>query len=129
MLGGCSSINAQMAQYGAPGDFDEWASLTGDDSWSWKKLQRYFTKFEKYTHDTAYPEVDLSERGSTGPVRIGYFTRVSEHSKAFLKACAQVGIPLVADFNGSKGPIGASRVCDFAIVVCLSSDSTLCLPR
>ncbi|KAJ7471517.1 hypothetical protein B0H11DRAFT_2040302 [Mycena galericulata] len=105
-----SSINAQMAQYGAPGDFDQWAEVTGDDSWSWKNLRRYFTKFEKYTPDVAYPLVDASERGSAGPVRVGYFNTVSAHSKAFLTACAQVGIPLVPDFNGSKGPIGASRV-------------------
>ncbi|KAJ7707407.1 hypothetical protein B0H17DRAFT_1032615 [Mycena rosella] len=109
MLGGCSSINAQMAQYGAPGDFDQWAALNGDDSWAWKNFQRYFIKFEKYTPDKNYPGVDTSERGDAGPVRVGYFNTVSEHSKAFLTACAQVGIPLVADFNGSKGPIGASR--------------------
>ncbi|KAJ7762038.1 hypothetical protein DFH07DRAFT_739743 [Mycena maculata] len=110
LLGGCSSINAQMAQYGAPGDFDQWAEFMGDDSWSWKNFRRYFAKFEKYTPDAAYPLVDTSERGATGPVRVGYFNSVSEHSKAFLRACAQVGIPLVPDFNGSKGPIGASRV-------------------
>ncbi|KAJ7170935.1 hypothetical protein C8R43DRAFT_981616 [Mycena crocata] len=98
------------AQYGAPGDFDQWASFTGDDSWSWKNFKRYFAKLETYTHNTAYPGVDTSERGASGPVRVGYFNTVSEHSKAFLKACEQVGIPLVADFNGSKGPIGASRV-------------------
>ncbi|KAF7336850.1 hypothetical protein MVEN_02121300 [Mycena venus] len=110
MLGGCSSINAQMAQYGAPGDFDQWAALAGDESWSWKNLRGYFNKFERYTGDAAYSAVDTSVRGSTGPVRVGYFNRVSEHSKAFLKACAQVGIPLVPDFNGPNGPIGASRV-------------------
>ncbi|KAF8133092.1 hypothetical protein K438DRAFT_1923000 [Mycena galopus ATCC 62051] len=110
LLGGCSSMNAQMAQYGAPGDFDEWAALTGDESWSWKNLRRYFTKFEKYTHNEAYPGVNTSERGSSGPIRVGYFNTVSEHSKAFLKACAQVGIPLVADFNGLNGTMGASRI-------------------
>ncbi|KAJ7623439.1 hypothetical protein FB45DRAFT_925680 [Roridomyces roridus] len=110
LLGGCSSINAQMAQYGAPGDFDEWAQIIGDDSWSWKNLRRYFNKFEKYTPDAAYPLVDTAERGSSGPVRVGYFNHVSKHSKAFLGACTAVGIPFVADFNGPKGPIGASRV-------------------
>ncbi|KAF8133091.1 hypothetical protein K438DRAFT_1739318 [Mycena galopus ATCC 62051] len=110
LLGGCSSINAQMAQYGAPEDFDQWAALTHDDSWSWKNLGRYFNKFETYTADPAYSDVDTSVRGSTGPVRVGYFNRVSEHSKAFLKACSKVGIPLVPDFNGPNGPMGASRV-------------------
>ncbi|KAF8161719.1 hypothetical protein K438DRAFT_305216 [Mycena galopus ATCC 62051] len=110
MLGGCSSINAQMAQYGAPEDFDEWAGLMSDDSWSWKNLRRYFNRFEKYTRDAAYPAVNTFERGSAGPVRVGYFNRISEHSKAFLTACAEVGIPLIPDFNGSNGPIGAARI-------------------
>ncbi|KAF7374604.1 L-sorbose 1-dehydrogenase [Mycena sanguinolenta] len=124
LLGGCSSINAQMAQYGAPGDFDEWAALTKDESWAWKNLRRYFTKFEKYTRDPAYPAVNTSERGSTGPIRVGYFNTVSEHSKAFLKACEQVGIPLVADFNGPNGTMGASRVVN-CIVLTLSGISDI----
>ncbi|KAK7033396.1 hypothetical protein R3P38DRAFT_3504318 [Favolaschia claudopus] len=83
-----------MAQYGAPGDFDQWGALIGDETWSWNNLRRYFTKFEKYTGDPAYPAVDSSARGSTGPVR----------------ACGEVGIPLVPDFNGPNGPMGASRI-------------------
>ncbi|KAF7312587.1 hypothetical protein MIND_00272800 [Mycena indigotica] len=110
MLGGCSSINAQMAQYGAPGDFDEWASLMGDDSWSWSNIQKSFQKLERYVPDKNYPAVKTAERGNKGPVRVGYFNTVSEHSKAFITACTQVGIPRIADFNTSKGPIGASRV-------------------
>ncbi|KAK6981335.1 GMC oxidoreductase-domain-containing protein [Favolaschia claudopus] len=98
VLGGCSSVNAQMAQYGAPGDFDQWAS------------PRSLLKFEKYTGDAVYPDVDMSARGSAGPVRVGYFNRVSEHSKGFVEACREVGIPFIADFNDPKGPIGASRV-------------------
>ncbi|KAF7316607.1 hypothetical protein HMN09_00393200 [Mycena chlorophos] len=113
MLGGCSSINAQMAQYGAPGDFDEWATLMGDESWGWRSLQKSFQKFERVLPHAEYPEMDGSERGTEGPVRVGYFNYVSEHSKAFLRACEQVGIPLIPDFNTSKGPIGASRVCVF----------------
>ncbi|KAF7323789.1 hypothetical protein MKEN_00600000 [Mycena kentingensis (nom. inval.)] len=110
MLGGCSSINAQMAQYGAPGDFDEWAALMADDSWAWSNLQKYFQKFETYLPDSRYPDVDSTERGNKGPVRVGYFNTVSQHSRGFLQACKEVGIPLIPDFNTSKGPIGASRI-------------------
>ena len=28
------------AQYGAPGDFDEWARIIGDDSWSSRNLRQ-----------------------------------------------------------------------------------------
>lgn len=29
------------AQYGAFGDFDQWAEHTGDDSWAWKNFGKY----------------------------------------------------------------------------------------
>ncbi|KAJ7490074.1 hypothetical protein B0H11DRAFT_2229582 [Mycena galericulata] len=48
---------------------------------------------------------------------------VSAHSKGFLMACAQVGIPLVPDFNGSKGTMGAGSVSDST----LSLSGTDCL--
>ncbi|KDR78822.1 hypothetical protein GALMADRAFT_244405 [Galerina marginata CBS 339.88] len=110
MLGGCSSINAQMAQYGAPGDFDQWGSIIGDEAWSWKNFARYFTKFEKYVDDPEYPDVNTSVKGKDGPVRVGYFSTVSEGSKDFIKACTTVGIPYSADFNTPPGTRGVNRV-------------------
>ncbi|KAF8896431.1 choline dehydrogenase [Infundibulicybe gibba] len=112
LLGGCSSINAQMAQYGSPGDFDQWAECIGDDSWSWKNFGHYFKKFENYQPDSRYPLVDASIRGSDGPVRVGYFNTVTIASKAFIKACIKVGIPFTPDFNGPKGPIGVMTYVD-----------------
>ncbi|GLB40329.1 putative GMC oxidoreductase [Lyophyllum shimeji] len=110
LLGGCSSTNAQMAQYGSPEDFDQWAALMNDDSWSWKNFSQYFTKFECYQPHPGYPLVDASARGSSGPVRIGYFNSVSEPSKAFIKACTNIGIPFTPDFNVSTGTLGVSRI-------------------
>ncbi|TFK33230.1 GMC oxidoreductase-domain-containing protein, partial [Crucibulum laeve] len=110
LLGGCSSINAQMAQYGAPGDFDQWATLTGDSSWSYANLSKYIKKFEHFHPHPDYPEVDTSVRGSEGPVHIGYFNSVTEASKAFVKACVNVGIPFTPDFGGVNGTGGVSRI-------------------
>ncbi|KAG6813959.1 hypothetical protein H0H92_005214 [Tricholoma furcatifolium] len=70
MLGGCSSVNAQMAQYGAPGDFDEWAKITGDESWAWSNFQR---KMEKYVANPGYKKtIDANAKGSSGPFRFQY---------------------------------------------------------
>ncbi|KAE9402882.1 alcohol oxidase [Gymnopus androsaceus JB14] len=110
MLGGCSSINASMAQYGAPEDFDEWGTFMNDDSWSWKNLRRYFNKFEKYAPDRRYPQVDASARGKTGPVSVGYFNTITTSAKAFIDSCVELGIPHTPDFNGPKGTLGVSRV-------------------
>lgn len=37
---GLNCVSYYRAQYGAPGDFDDWAQIIEDDSWSWKNLQR-----------------------------------------------------------------------------------------
>lgn len=33
---------------GGPEDYDRYAEFTGDDGWSWKKMQKYFRKNEKF---------------------------------------------------------------------------------
>ncbi|KAH9481749.1 Dehydrogenase str4 [Psilocybe cubensis] len=110
MLGGCSSINAQMAQYGAPGDFDEWASIIKDESFAWKNFSRSFRKFESYQPHRDFPNVDVSARGTTGPVQVGFNNSVSIWCNKFVQACLNVGIPSTNDFNGPNGTIGAARV-------------------
>ncbi|KAF9007584.1 hypothetical protein BDQ17DRAFT_1389036 [Cyathus striatus] len=110
MLGGCSSINAQMAQYGAPGDFDEWATFTGDKSYSYANFRKYFTKFEQYQPHPDYPKVERELRGNSGPMKIGYFNNITESSKDFIKSCVSVGIPFNADFWGRAGTMGVSRI-------------------
>ncbi|KAG6813955.1 hypothetical protein H0H92_005210 [Tricholoma furcatifolium] len=111
----------ERAQYGAPEDFDQWATLMNDDSWAWKNLSQYFTKFERYQPHPDYPLVDPSVRGSSGPMRIGYFNTVTETSKAFIKACMNVGIPFTPDFNVASGTLGVSRISELRLRV--SSES------
>ena len=48
VLGGCSSINAMVYMRGQARDFDEWARLTGDDSWSWKGVLPLFKRSEDH---------------------------------------------------------------------------------
>ncbi|TRM64412.1 GMC oxidoreductase-domain-containing protein [Schizophyllum amplum] len=110
MLGGCSSINAMMAQYGAPQDFDDWARVNEDPSWAWSNLQRYFAKFEKCLPDARYHTEDMSYRGTTGPMRVGFFNHATELGAAFINACVNAGIPHTQDFNGPNGTTGVSRI-------------------
>ncbi|KAJ2922556.1 hypothetical protein H1R20_g14544, partial [Candolleomyces eurysporus] len=98
------------AHYGAPGDFDQWATHVGDDSWSWKNFQHYFRKFERFNPHPEYPLVDIATKGTQGPVNVGYFNTVTPPSKAFIQACVRVGIPFTPDFNGPNGTMGVSRI-------------------
>ena len=46
-LGGCTAHNALIAVYPHRSDFDNVATITGDDSWSADNMRKYFTKLEK----------------------------------------------------------------------------------
>ncbi|KIK66582.1 hypothetical protein GYMLUDRAFT_157308 [Collybiopsis luxurians FD-317 M1] len=110
MLGGCSSINAEMAQYGSPGDFDEWAAITGDETWAWNNIQHDFRKFEKYTSHPTQPNVDMSGKGTQGPVEVGYHNFVPPSTQPFIEACQNLKIPFSTDFNHPTGSRGVNRV-------------------
>ncbi|PPQ66925.1 hypothetical protein CVT26_010014 [Gymnopilus dilepis] len=47
MLGGSSSVNYLIHQYGAAADWDRYAKVAGDSSWSWNNMQKYVQKHEK----------------------------------------------------------------------------------
>jgi len=46
ILGGGSSINGQLANRGAPADFEEWAAR-GARGWGWKDVLPFYTKVER----------------------------------------------------------------------------------
>ncbi|KAG1723029.1 uncharacterized protein EDB91DRAFT_1173780 [Suillus paluster] len=104
-----SAMNAMMAQYGAPSDFDEWAEICGDESWSWNNFSKYIRKFEKYTPDSRFPHVDPLLRGADGPVEIGYSAHFWPGSEAFVKASMNAGIPFSPDFCTTKGTKGTNK--------------------
>ena len=48
VLGGCSSINGMIYMRGQARDYDQWASLTGDDTWRWDQCLPYFKLHEDH---------------------------------------------------------------------------------
>jgi len=48
VLGGCSSINGMIYMRGQARDYDAWAALTGDDSWSWHNALADFKAHENH---------------------------------------------------------------------------------
>ncbi|TFY77046.1 hypothetical protein EWM64_g6966 [Hericium alpestre] len=118
MLGGCSSVNAQIYHRGSPEDYDEWARIQGDndggDEWSYKNFHRYFKKFERYNPSEQYPDVDLKERGGiTGMVDVGHEGHFSPITRKFIESCEHVGIPRKSDLNSSKGTLGVAKLMTF----------------
>jgi 5-(hydroxymethyl)furfural/furfural oxidase len=95
VLGGGSSINGQLANRGAPTDYDEWESR-GAAGWGWKEVLPYFKKVERDL------DFDGSFHGKDGriPVRRIRWEHWTRHSQAFAEACRLAGYAFLPDQNG-----------------------------
>ncbi len=94
VLGGGSSINAEVFTRGVPADYDRWANEEGCPGWSFKDVQPYFLKSEG---NTALAD---SWHGTDGPLGVSNIANPQPLTRAFVMACQQKGIPHNHDFNG-----------------------------
>ena len=95
VVGGGSSINAQMANRGSPLDYDEWDAL-GARGWGWENVLPYFRKLE------ADLDIDDDFHGSDGPIPV---RRVPEgewtgFSRAVSRVLTENGLKKLPDQNG-----------------------------
>ena len=95
VLGGGSSINGQMANRGAPTDYDEWEAR-GAEGWSWADVLPFFKKVERDL------DFDGPYHGKDGRIPVRRIPREhwTRHSEAFAQAFQQAGHQFVADQNG-----------------------------
>ena len=109
MLGGCSAINAMIYHRGAWQDYDRWAEMTGDETWGWKYMVKYFKKTEQlhqHAHLPLSPQ-EQEEHGVDGEWPISHPTQWAPISTAFVQACMETGISLTPDVNTSiRGTLG-----------------------
>ena len=93
VLGGCSSINAMVYMRGQARDYDEWATVTGDASWSWNNVLPIFKRSE----DNWRGGNEL--HGAGGEWRVEQQRLSWEILDAFAAAANEIGIPKTDDFN------------------------------
>jgi 5-(hydroxymethyl)furfural/furfural oxidase len=95
VLGGGSSINGQLANRGAPTDYDEWEAR-GAAGWSWKDVLPYFRKLERDL------DFDGPFHGKDGriPVRRIPQAHWTRHAQAVAEACELAGYNFLPDQNG-----------------------------
>ena len=95
VLGGGSSINGQMANRGAPTDYDEWHAR-GAEGWKWNDVLPFFKKVERDL------DFDGPFHGKDGRIPVRRIPREhwTRHSEAFAEAFKQAGHQFVADQNG-----------------------------
>ncbi len=96
IIGGGSTINAQLYTRGNAKDYDAWASEAGCVGWSYKEALPYFKRSEdNQRYADAYHSYG-------GPLGVSYPVNPPPISFAFLRAAQEAGIPFNADFNGAK---------------------------
>lgn len=104
-LGGCSSINGMIYMRGQSRDYEQWAELTGDDSWRWQNVLPAFKQHEDY-HGGAD-----ALHGVGGEWRVEKQRLSWAILDAFTEAAVQAGLPRSADFNrGSNEGVGYFEV-------------------
>ncbi len=92
VLGGGSSINAQVFTRGCPEDYDAWEREEGCDGWSYADVLPYFRRSEG--NDT----FGGNQHGTEGQLGVSSQTP-HPLTRVFVRAAQEAGLPFRADFN------------------------------
>lgn len=99
VLGGGSSVNAQVYMRGRPSDYDEWDQiLRGNNdgaAWNWGTVLRHFRRIEG--NDRLHNEL----HGTDGPIKVSDPGYIDDVSRWFVQTVQEMGEPYSADFNGA----------------------------
>jgi choline dehydrogenase-like flavoprotein len=96
VIGGGSSINAQIYTRGNAEDYDGWAYRDGCTGWSYADVLPYFKRAEDNQR------LVNEYHSSGGPLGVSVPINPLPISEAFIRAAQQYGIPYNADFNGAR---------------------------
>lgn len=94
VIGGGSTINAQVYARGNPLDFDSWSEGGNFNGWDYKSVLPYFKRAEDNQH-----LVD-DYHGYGGPLGVSRPSATLPICDAFLRAAQEMGLPFNPDFNG-----------------------------
>ena len=100
VLGGGSSVNAQVYIRGRPADYDEWQQIlygcNDGIGWGWNDVLPHFRRMEgnNRLHDAFH--------GDEGPLLVSDPGHIDDVSRWFVQAVQSLGLPFNADFNGPQ---------------------------
>ncbi|WP_028747811.1 GMC family oxidoreductase [Rhizobium mesoamericanum] len=96
VIGGGSSINAQLYTRGNAADYDLWASEDGCEGWDYRSILPYFKRAE----DNQRFADDYHSYG--GPLGVSMPASPLPICDAYIRAGQELGIPYNHDFNGRQ---------------------------
>ncbi len=95
VLGGGSSINAQVFTRGCPEDYDTWAAEEGCEGWSYADVSPYFRRSE------GNDSLGGPHHGTEGPLGVSS-TTPHPLTRVFVRAAQEAGLPYNGDFNSGR---------------------------
>ncbi|XP_064292918.1 ecdysone oxidase-like isoform X3 [Plodia interpunctella] len=95
ILGGSSSINHLIYSRGFPYDFDTWAEVVDDISWTWDNIYKYFLKLERLEDQAILASTDRNNHGLDG--NIGTTREPSTLLQKYYNALEEVGYKALLD--------------------------------
>ena len=93
VLGGGSSINAEIFTRGHPSDYDRWVE-EGAEGWGFRDIQKYFLRSEGNSI------LSGDWHGTDGPLGVSNIANPQPMTRAFVQSCQELGMPYNPDFNG-----------------------------
>ncbi|MGO4567190.1 GMC family oxidoreductase [Rhizobium sp. 2YAF20] len=96
VIGGGSSINAQLYTRGNAADYDSWEREEGCEGWSYREVLPYFKRAE----DNQRFADDYHSYG--GPLGVSMPVSALPICDAYIRAGQELGIPYNHDFNGKQ---------------------------
>lgn len=98
VLGGGSSVNAQVYMRGRPADYDQWNEVMRGNNdglgWGWNDVLPHFTRMEGNNRLAN----DL--HGVDGPLQVSDPGHIDDLSRWFVQSVQSLGEPFNPDFNG-----------------------------
>ena len=96
VIGGGSSINAEVFTRGHPTDYDRWAQDEGCEGWGFADIRKYFIRSEGNTI------LSGDWHGTDGGLGVSNIPDPQPMTRAFVQSCQELGIPMSPDFNGDS---------------------------
>lgn len=100
VLGGGTSVNAQVYMRGRPSDYDSWDELLRGNNagirWNWESVLPHFRGMEGNNRF-------LDERhNDSGPLLVSDPGHIDDVSRWFVQSMQGLGVPFTPDFNGPR---------------------------
>ena len=100
VLGGGSSVNAQVYIRGRASDYDAWQDVLRANNdgvgWGWKDVLPHFRRMESNNR------LNNADHGTDGPMFVSDPGHIDQMSRWFVQAMQGLGLPFNPDFNGPE---------------------------